>query len=58
MRSMGTMLVAGAATVVVWKIFAALFFGLLGMALKVVLVVGLVYFAMNLFNKKDKDEEE
>lgn len=57
MRGMGMMLLAGAATVVVWKIFAALFVGLLGMALKVALVIGLVYLAMRFFqNGNDKEE--
>jgi flagellar biogenesis protein FliO len=55
---MGTMLLAGAATVVIWKIFAAFFFGLLGMALKVALVVGVVYLVMKFFQKKDDEEEE
>ena len=57
MRGMGMVLLTGAATIVVWKIFAALFFGLLGMALKVALVVGVVYLVMRFFQKKDKDEE-
>ena len=55
MRSMGTVLLAGAAGIVVWKIFAALFFGLLGMALKVALVVGLVYLVMRFFEKKQEE---
>ena len=53
MRSMGTMLVAGAAAIVVWKIVAALFFGLLGMAIKVALVVGVVYLVMRFFERKN-----
>ena len=56
MRGMGMALLAGATAVVVWKIFAALFVGLLAMALKVALVVGVVYLILNLLKKKDDDE--
>ena len=58
MRAMGTVLLTGAAAIVAWKIFAALFVGLLGMALKVGLVVLVVYFLLNAFNGKKKTEEE
>ena len=56
MRSMGTVLLAGAGAVVAWKIFAALFVGLLAMALKVALVIGVVYLILNLLKKKDDEE--
>ena len=57
MRGLGMALLTGATAVVVWKIFAALFVGLLAMALKVALVVGVVYLILNLLKKKDDDEE-
>jgi len=56
MRGLGMALLTGAAAVVVWKIFAALFVGLLAMALKVALVFGVVYLVMKILQKK-KDEE-
>jgi hypothetical protein len=49
-------LLSGAAAVVLWKIFAALFVGLLGMALKVALVIAVVYFVLRFFEGKKKDE--
>lgn len=55
MRSMGMVLLTGAAAVVVWKIFAALFVGLLAMAFKVALVVGVVYLVMKIFENKKKE---
>ena len=56
MRGLGMALMAGAAAVVVWKIFAALFIGLLAMAFKVALVVGVVFLVINYFqDKKDKE---
>lgn len=58
MRNMGALLLTGAAAVVLWKVFAALFMGLLGMALKVALVVGVVYLIIQFFKKKDEEPEE
>jgi hypothetical protein len=55
MRGMGMVLLTGAATVVVWKIFAALFIGLLGVAFKAALVVGVAYLVMRFFQKKDEE---
>jgi hypothetical protein len=55
MRGMGMVLLTGAATVVVWKIFAALFIGLLGVAFKAALIVGVVYLVMRFFQKKDEE---
>ena len=57
MRGLGMALLTGATAVVVWKIFAALFVGLLAMALKVALVVGVVYLILNLLKKKDDGED-
>jgi len=59
MRGLGMALTAGVAAVVVWKIFAALFIGLLAMAFKVALVVVVVFFVIKFFqDKKDKETEE
>jgi len=56
MRGMGMVLLTGAAAVVMWKIFAAMFIGLLGMAFKVALIFGVVYFLMQIFQKPKKEE--
>lgn len=57
MRAVGKVLLTGAAALVAWKIFAALFVGLLGMAFKVALVVMVVYFLLRMFNGNHKKEE-
>jgi len=57
MRAMGTVLLTGVAAIVVWKILAGMVVGLLGLALKVGLVVLVVYFVLKLFNGKKKKEE-
>jgi hypothetical protein len=56
MRGVGRVLLTGAAAVVLWKVFAALFIGLLGMAFKVALVVGVVYFLLQIFQNNKKEE--
>ena len=56
MRGVGMVLLTGAAAVVLWKVFAALFIGLLGMAFKVALVVGVVYLFMKIFENNKKEE--
>jgi hypothetical protein len=56
MRGVGMVLLTGAAAVVLWKVFAALFIGLLGMAFKVALVVGVVYFLLQIFQNNKKEE--
>ena len=56
MRAMGTVLLTGAAAIVVWKIMAGVVVGLLGLALKVGLVFLVVYFLLKLFNNKKKEE--
>ncbi len=59
MRALGMVLLTGAAAVVIWKIFAALFIGLLGLALKVALVILVVYFLMQIFKgKKEREPAE
>jgi predicted membrane protein len=55
---MGTVLLTGVAAIVVWKILAGVVVGLLGLALKVGLVVLVVYFVLKLFNGKKKEEKE
>jgi hypothetical protein len=50
-------LLTGAAAVVAWKVIAALVAGLLGMALKVGLVILVVYFLIQLINGKKKEED-
>lgn len=57
MRAMGTVLLTGAAAIIVWKILAAVFVGLLGLALKVGLMVLVVYFLLRLINGKKRKEE-
>jgi hypothetical protein len=54
---MGTVLLTGAAAIIVWKILAGVVVGLLGLALKVGLVVLVVYFILKIFNGKKKKEE-
>jgi len=51
-------LLTGAAAIVLWKVFAALFIGILGMAFKVALILAVVYFAMQFFQKKKAPKEE
>jgi hypothetical protein len=59
MRGLGKVFLTGAAAIVLWKVFAAFFIGILGMALKVGLIIGVVYLAMRLFqNGKEKKQEE
>jgi hypothetical protein len=58
MRGLGMALLTGAAAIVLWKVFAALFIGILGMAFKVALVFAVVYFLMQFFQKKEKATEE
>lgn len=58
MRAVGTVLLTGAAAIVAWKIVAGIFVGLLGLALKVGLVLLVVYFLLNIFNGKHKKHQE
>ena len=57
MRGMGTVLLTGAAAIVIWKIMAGMVVGLLGLALKVAMVLLVVYFLLNVFNGRKKEEE-
>ncbi len=58
MRFVGTVLLTGAAVVVLWKVLAVMFFGILGLAFKVGLTVAVVYFLLRLFNGAKKKEAE
>jgi hypothetical protein len=59
MRGLAAVLATGAAAVVIWKILAVFFFGLLGMAMKVGLVLLVVWVVMRLINgKREKAEAE
>jgi predicted membrane protein len=56
MRGLGMVLLTGAAAVILWKIIAAMLVGILGMVLKVVLVFAVVYFLIQIFQGRKKDE--
>ncbi|MFO8173787.1 MAG: hypothetical protein R6T96_05845 [Longimicrobiales bacterium] len=56
MRNLGKVFLTGAAAIVLWKIFAALFLGLLGMALKVALAVGVIFLAMKIFQNGTREK--
>jgi len=58
MRAMGTVLLTGAAAIVVWKILAGVVVGLLGLALKVGLVLLVVFILLKLFNNNSDKKEE
>ena len=58
MRGLGKVLFTGVAAVVLWKVFAALFIGILGMVLKVALLIGVVYLVMQIFQKNKEEKEE
>ena len=57
MQGVGKVLLTGAAAIVAWKLMAGLFIGLLGLALKIGLVVGVVYLLLNIFNGNKKEVE-
>jgi hypothetical protein len=56
MRGLGMVLLTGAAAVIMWKILAAVFVGLLGMALKVGVVILAVYILLRILNGKKTAE--
>ena len=56
MRTLGMVFVTGAAAIVVWKILAALFMGLLGLVFKVALVILVVYLLLKIFQGNNKEE--
>ena len=58
MQAAGKVLLTGAAVVVLWKVMAAMFVGLLAMALKVGLVIAAVYLLLKWFNGKKTEEME
>jgi hypothetical protein len=57
MGNLGKVLFAGAAAIVLWKVFAGIFVGLLGLAMKVGLVLAVVYFLLKIFNGKNEQAE-
>jgi hypothetical protein len=57
MRAMGTVLLTGAAAIVLWKILAGVFVGILGLALKVGLVLLAVFFLLKVLDGKKQKEE-
>jgi hypothetical protein len=57
MGNLGKVLFAGAATIVLWKVFAGIFVGLLGLAIKVGLVLAVAYFLLRVFNGTNEQEE-
>ena len=58
MGNMGKVFLTGAAAIVLWKVFAGIFVGMLALAVKVGLVLLVVYFLLRIFNGKKKKEEE
>jgi hypothetical protein len=58
MRGLGALLVTGVAAVMVWKLLAVFFFGLMGMALKVGLVVLVVWLVLKLLNGNGNGNED
>jgi len=57
MRGLGMVALTGVAAIVVWRVFLGAFVGLFGLALKVALVFGVVYFLIQIFQKKEKKED-
>ena len=56
MKAVGKVLLTGAAVIVLWKVIAGIFVGLLAMALKVALVILGVYLLLQLFNGRRRQE--
>ena len=56
MRAAGKLVLTGAAVIVLWKLMAAIFVGILGMALKVGLVLLAVYILLQVLNGRKKEE--
>jgi membrane protein implicated in regulation of membrane protease activity len=52
MNAVGKVLLTGAAVIILWKIAAAIFVGVLGMAFKVGLVLLAVYVLLHLLNRR------
>ena len=57
MRGLGMVLLTGAAAVVLWKIFAAMFVGLLGLLFKALIIFAVVYFVLQIFQKNKSKSE-
>ena len=56
MRALGKVFITGAVAVVLWKILAALFIGMLGWLLKVGLVILVVWLVLKISNGRNKDD--
>lgn len=56
MRGLGMALLTGAAAIILWRVFAAMFIGLLGLVFKVAIVVAVVYVLIKLFEGKKKED--
>jgi predicted membrane protein len=56
MRGLGMVLLTGAAAIIMWKVFAAMLVGLLGLLFKVALVFAVVLLLMKIFRGGKKEE--
>lgn len=56
MRGLGMALLTGAAAIILWRVFAAMFIGILGLVFKVAIVVAVVYVLMKVFQEKKKED--
>jgi hypothetical protein len=56
MRGLGMVLLTGAAAIIIWRIFAAMLVGLLGLVFKVALIFAVVYFLMKIFEGRKEKE--
>ena len=56
MRGFGAVLLTGAAALLVWKIFAVFFFSLMALAMKVGLVILVVWLVLKLLNGKKEED--
>jgi len=58
MQGVGKVLLTGAAVIVLWKVLAGLFVGVLALAFKIGLVLLAGYFLLQLFNGRKKKAED
>ena len=56
MRGLGMALLTGTAAIILWKVFAAMFIGLLGLVFKVAIVVAVFYVLMKVFQEKKEED--
>ena len=57
MQGLGKVLLTGAAVIVMWKVLAGLFVGMMALAFKVGLILLVGYFLIQFFNGRKKKEE-